>query len=406
MRSTLAHSLTASALLSFTLLAGCTYDDAQDPPVSSQEPLFETTSGSSSFSKKSISLSTGITMKYVEVGPWWGEPVILLHGLTDTSRSFFPTLQALLAANTHLHVFALDQRGHGATSMPSTTSCRNAPESCFEMSDLAADVISFMNKKGLTRAHIVGHSMGSFVAQELALTSPSRVESLMLIGSLVKATDHPAVHFFLTPVIEEMWRGMLEAQNAAFVWPRDAYLLTPRNADPDADTWMAQNWVIDPTADPAFINSIIPETSTTKLGTWIGVVRNFANSFDTSVRLRQLTRPTLVLWATQDNFMVEDPDQVRLRASLDAAVNACRTSYYYKFYGMQPLPPSGFQESDLGHNTPWGAGEAVAADITAWIEDGEPTNDLPYADPNNVQNLLIAPGAAQIIERHPPSSCN
>jgi non-heme chloroperoxidase len=404
MRFKIAPPLTASALLSLSLLAGCALGDAQDPAALPQESDYEVESHTDPFEKKSVTLSTGITMKYVEIGPWWGEPVILLHGFTDTSRSFFPTIQAFLDMNTDLHVFALDQRGHGASSMPSTTACRSTPEDCFEMTDLAADVISFMNKKNISRAHIVGHSMGSLVAQELALAYPSRLKSIMLIGTFVDGINSGAIQFFLNPLIEGDWRAALEQQRPGFVWPRDAYLLTPPDVDPNVNDFLAAVWVVDPTADPAFLASVLPETSATKLGTWIGANRNFS-SFDSRTRLAQLSTRTLVIWGTQDNFF-PDPEQITVRAALDAAVNACRTHYYYKTYGVQPLPASGFQETDIGHNIQFGAGEAIALEITSWVEDREPTPDLPYADPTNTQNILIDPGAAQIIERRPPASCN
>jgi non-heme chloroperoxidase len=399
MRSRTAPALGASTLLSLAALAGCA-SDPDHASARSHAPLFY----ESSFSKQTTSLSTGITMKYVEAGDPNGEPVILLHGFTDTSRSFFPTIQALVDANTDLHVYALEARGHGGSSMPMPGACRAAPEQCFEMSEMAADVLAFMGKKNISSAHVVGHSMGSLVAQELALTAPHRVDSILLIGSTASGVGNPVIEYFLFPTIEDQWRDALELQDPGLDWPRDAYLLTPRDADPDADTWMATNWVADPVADPAFLAAIVPEAASTRLGTWIGVNRNLA-TFDTRVRLQQLTVPALVISATQDNFFPQDPDQATLRASLDAAVDACRTSYYFKNYGAQPLPPSGFQESDLGHNTQWGAPEALAADITAWIATGEPTADLPYADPNDVQNLLIDVGGATIIERHPPAGC-
>ncbi len=48
-------------------------------------------------SKKTVTLSTGIQMAYQEMGDPHGDPVIFLHGYTDTGRSFYPTIQALLA---------------------------------------------------------------------------------------------------------------------------------------------------------------------------------------------------------------------------------------------------------------------------------------------------------------------
>jgi pimeloyl-ACP methyl ester carboxylesterase len=48
---------------------------------------------------------------------------------------------------------------------------------------MAADVVAFMDALGIQRATLVGHSMGSFVAQQAALAAPERVAGLVLIGS-------------------------------------------------------------------------------------------------------------------------------------------------------------------------------------------------------------------------------
>jgi pimeloyl-ACP methyl ester carboxylesterase len=72
------------------------------------------------------------------------------------------------------HVYALDLRGHGDSDRPA---------SGYTMRDLAADVIAFMDAKRVRRATVVGHSMGSFVAQQVTLAAPDRVARLVLIGS-------------------------------------------------------------------------------------------------------------------------------------------------------------------------------------------------------------------------------
>ena len=88
--------------------------------------------------KCKVRLNTGITMAYLEVGPESGSTVILIHGLTDSIRSWILSMRALHAINPSLHIFAIDQRGHGATSMPPGPQCPGAPERCFAMKDFAA----------------------------------------------------------------------------------------------------------------------------------------------------------------------------------------------------------------------------------------------------------------------------
>jgi pimeloyl-ACP methyl ester carboxylesterase len=336
----------------------------------------------------------------------------MIQGYTDTARSFFPTIEALVADRTMLHIFALDQRGHGDSSMPDGANCPGAPEECFEPADMAEDVIAFMDAQEIETAHIVAHSMSSLVAQELALTNPARIESILLIGTWVYGVENPAFSDFLVPLVEgrepseelPQWRGMLEAAMPGFTWPDDAYGLTAVSADPNATTFMEMVWVTDVTADPDFLAEIVPETTATKLGTWIGALRT-QNAHDIRDRLAELTIPTLVIWGTQD-FLFPEVEQTRVKEALQAAVDACHLPrYFYKTYGKVALPESGFQETDIGHNVQWGAYEAIADDITAWVTTGEPTHDLPYADPDNLQTILIDPGQAEVIEKQRPTPC-
>lgn len=350
---------------------------------------------SPTFPKQRVDLPNGISMAYVETGDPTGEPVIFLHGYTDTSRSFWPTIRHLVELRPDLRIFAPDQRGHGDSSMPDAETCPAAPQTCFRMADFAFDVLAFMDAMGIDRAHIVGHSMGSLVAQELALEAPDRVGRLALLASAARTSDHPVIgEFLLAELVEGSWKEALVRQGHAY--PEDVYELTSLDADPETARWLIENWVVEATADPAFLASVLPETARTPMGTWIGVVRAL-DAFDNSERLAELRVPTLVLWPTQDVTFVA-ADQVALKAALDQAVRACRMRYFFKEYGRQPLPASGLQEDDLGHNFHWGASEAVAQDLAAYLrEGGEPTLDQPYADPEDVRRVLTAPGEARIV---------
>ena len=71
-------------------------------------------------------------------------------------------------------VYALDLRGHGNS---------DRPKKGYQIRDLAADVLAFMDAKGIVRATIVGHSLGGFIAQQVALAAPRRVSQLVLVGT-------------------------------------------------------------------------------------------------------------------------------------------------------------------------------------------------------------------------------
>jgi pimeloyl-ACP methyl ester carboxylesterase len=81
----------------------------------------------SSSSDQSIALASGVTLRYVEQGDRSGVSVLLLHGFTDSWRSFELVLPHL---PTSIRAVALTQRGHGDADRPAA-GCRTrdfAPE--------------------------------------------------------------------------------------------------------------------------------------------------------------------------------------------------------------------------------------------------------------------------------------
>ena len=120
--------------------------------------------------KQRVRLPNGVELAYVELGNPRGRPVLLLHGYTDSSRVW--SIVAPYLADHRLLI--PDQRGHGASS---------APDCCYSPSDLADDARLFLDALGVRRASVVGHSMGSMVAQVLAAEHPGRVDRLVLAGS-------------------------------------------------------------------------------------------------------------------------------------------------------------------------------------------------------------------------------
>ncbi|HEV2746840.1 MAG TPA: alpha/beta hydrolase [Allosphingosinicella sp.] len=120
--------------------------------------------------KQTVALPNGTRLAYVEMGDPAGPPLLLLHGYTDTSRSW-----SLVAPYLPTHRLLMpDQRGHGGS---------DKPECCYAPSDFAHDARLFLDAMGVERAAVAGHSLGSMVAQTLAAEHPERVSKLILIGS-------------------------------------------------------------------------------------------------------------------------------------------------------------------------------------------------------------------------------
>ena len=137
-------------------------------------------------------LSTGVTLPYVEQGDREGVPVLMLHGLTDSWRSFEPVLTHLPES---VRAFALTQRGHGDAERP---------EGGYAPRDLAADAAAFLDAVGVESAIVVGHSMGATVAQRVALDHPGRVRGLVAAGSMLAIAANPQVSEFLAFVEHEL----------------------------------------------------------------------------------------------------------------------------------------------------------------------------------------------------------
>jgi pimeloyl-ACP methyl ester carboxylesterase len=231
-------------------------------------------------------------------------------------------------------------------------------------------------------------------AQDVALMAPDRVASLVLLGSSARMVGSPVIEqFIVAQLLEDTWRPALESRGKR--WPEDVYRLTALDVDPAAENWLLTNWVTEITADPAYLAELAAKTADVPLGTWLGVGRALL-AFDNVDRLGDLSVPTLVLWGSQDAATPE-ADQILLRSALDVASRRCRTSYVWKRYGREPLPTSGLQESDFGHNFHWGAPEQVAADLSAWLGDGAPTADFHFVDPSDRHTVVTAPGAAQLL---------
>jgi pimeloyl-ACP methyl ester carboxylesterase len=79
-----------------------------------------------------------------------GEPVVLVHGITESASSFDPVTARL--ATTH-EVIALDLRGHGESGRADT----------YDLGAMASDVAAVIAAAGAGRPHLVGHSLGGAV---------------------------------------------------------------------------------------------------------------------------------------------------------------------------------------------------------------------------------------------------
>ncbi len=119
-----------------------------------------------------IKVDTGMTLQYVVQGDPKGPVVVLLHGAGDSWHSWELVLPHLPKT---LRVYAVTLRGHGLSDHPAAGYAR---------ADFAADVTSFLRMLDLRDVTVVGHSLGSFVAQVVATNDvEGRLSRLVLVGS-------------------------------------------------------------------------------------------------------------------------------------------------------------------------------------------------------------------------------
>jgi pimeloyl-ACP methyl ester carboxylesterase len=113
----------------------------------------------------------GVRLWYEMAGSAAGAPVVLIPGLGMAGATWQPVRERLAPRHP---VIAIDPRGSGQS---------DAPAGPYTGELMACDVAAVLDAEGVTRAHVVGMSMGGMIAQEVALRMPERVRSLVLIST-------------------------------------------------------------------------------------------------------------------------------------------------------------------------------------------------------------------------------
>ena len=118
-----------------------------------------------------IADSQGVQIAYEIRGD--GEPLTIVHGLAY-DRAGWGRFPALLAER--YRVVLIDNRGVGES---------DAPPGPYTVAQMAADVMAVLDDAGIERTNLFGVSLGGYIAQEIALTWPERVEKLVLCSTAV-----------------------------------------------------------------------------------------------------------------------------------------------------------------------------------------------------------------------------
>lgn len=101
-----------------------------------------------------------------------GEDAIFLHGTSGHLEAFSRNISAYVEAGYRCH--AIDMLGHGYTGKP---------DKPYEIPDYVDHVLAYLDAQGIDRVHLVGESLGGWVAAYIASDTPERVRTLQLIAA-------------------------------------------------------------------------------------------------------------------------------------------------------------------------------------------------------------------------------
>jgi len=101
-----------------------------------------------------------------------GEPILLIMGFSGTMDMWQPYFLSALSSRYNVIIF--DSRGIGASGVT---------DKKFSIELFADDAAGFLDALGIKRAHVLGWSMGTNVAQELVLRHPEKADKLILYAA-------------------------------------------------------------------------------------------------------------------------------------------------------------------------------------------------------------------------------
>ena len=215
-----------------------------------------------------------------------GEPILLFNGASDGMDAWDPSFLTGLSSN-HT-VIAFDQRGIANTTIGSKP---------YTYQQIADDAAGLLDALKIPKADVMGYSLGSYLAQQLTMMYPDKVNSLVLVGSSCGGKDHtpkPPEFIKLQSDIVNKSLNNVTVSNEEFKSLVTASLgsgwikLHPESLDIPENTTLQQ-------AKPG----LTPETMKNQMK--VGFAWEATNWNGACDELAKLAIPTLVITGTDDN---------------------------------------------------------------------------------------------------------
>jgi pimeloyl-ACP methyl ester carboxylesterase len=215
-----------------------------------------------------------VLMHYLEKGKG-DQHILFLHGFRSHTYTWRFLIDPLVKAG--YHVWAVDLIGYGLSEKPS--------EAPYTIDFFVQQIEDFMAAQGISSAHLVGNSMGGGLALNIALSYPSRVQSLVLISALGYPLDLP-LYLSLARQLYHLWTPFL----SPFMIRNSLKWLvydSSRISEEQVDAYHL------PYRFPGGVNSTIL------------TLRQFDNQFliDMSQRYNALEQPMLLIWGNEDRLI-------------------------------------------------------------------------------------------------------
>lgn len=215
-----------------------------------------------------MSTAAGTTVRLAHITAGDGPSVVLIMGLNAGAGAWQPHVDQWSHA---FHCVAVDNRGAGASP---------APPGPYSTADMAEDYARLITSLALGACRVVGISMGSAIAQELALSHPDLVERLVLVATWARPDP------YTTDVLRMIGRIRTLADEEAFSTHLQTLIWTPQ--------WFARH-----DADLKAARKARPDVGMEALQAQIDA----CIGHDARDRLQQIAAPTLVTAGGQDRFI-------------------------------------------------------------------------------------------------------